>query len=51
LQKRIVSRAIVTEEEVDKAVIKNISFFLRHYDIDNLDAFVDMTLPKGNHNY
>lgn len=42
-QRRNVSWAIVTEEEVDKAIVKNISFFLSYYDIDNLDAFVEMT--------
>ena len=42
-QRRNVSWAIVTEEEVDKAIVKNISFFLSYYDIDNLDTFVDMT--------
>ncbi|GCD13013.1 TnsA endonuclease N-terminal domain-containing protein [Clostridium tagluense] len=42
-QRRNVNWAIITEEEVDKAIVKNISFFLSYYDIDNLDAFVEMT--------
>lgn len=42
-QRRNVSWAVVTEGEVDKAIVKNISFFLSYYDVDNLDIFADMT--------
>lgn len=41
-QRRDVNWGIVTDEEIDKAIAQNISFFLNYYDISTIDTFVCM---------
>ena len=41
-RKRDINWAIATNEEIDKVVSENISFFHSYYDIRALDTFVDM---------
>jgi hypothetical protein len=41
-QRRGISWAIVTEQEINKAMAENISFFHSYYDIKTLDIFIEM---------
>lgn len=41
-QRRGISWGIVTEQEINKAMAENISFFHSYYDVKNLDIFTEM---------
>lgn len=41
-ERREIDWGIVTDEEIDKVLAKNISFFHGYYNIDRLDSFVDI---------
>lgn len=41
-ERREINWGIVTEQEIDKVMASNISFFYSYYDIKNLDVFADI---------